>query len=108
MTHKEAYEYMHSVLNLPTVPAFYGEAPNGQKLPFTVYTMTSNNFNADNKVYKRGYDFRAVVYTANKDVDVETAMQQSFDDNCIPWEHDEEQMQDEKIYMQIYTGSFGG
>lgn len=78
-----------------------GHAPN---LPFICYLMdSSDNFGADNKVYKTINRVRVELYTEYKDETSESAIESVFDSNDIYWEKDETYVDDEDCYLIIYT-----
>ena len=77
-----------------------GKAP---KLPFICYLATqTNNFDADNAVYKvvQGVDIE--LYTKLKDTASETAVETALNNNNIPWEKYEDYLEDEECYQITY------
>ena len=94
------------ILNSGEIPAFYDHAPAGTKLPFVAFTVSSQNFEADDRVYHKGLSFRAVLYTVAKSPELEEELETIFDENNIPWEREEIYLDDEICYQEIYTGTF--
>lgn len=94
------------ILNSGDIPAFYEHAPKGTKCPFLTFTVESSNFAADNRVYSKGLSFRAVLYTVEKNLDLEEAIETILDNAEIVWERDEVYLDDELLYQEIYTGTF--
>lgn len=94
------------ILNSGDIPAFYEHAPAGTRCPFLTFTVESNNFSADNRVYNKGLSFRAVLYTVEKSPDLEERIETIFDNNEIVWEREEIYLDDELVYQEIYTGTF--
>lgn len=94
------------ILNSGPVPAFYDHAPKGTRVPFLTFTVSSDNFDADNRVYNKGLSFRAVLYTVEKSPEIEETIEKILDDNDVPWEREEVYLADEFLYQEIYTGTF--
>lgn len=77
------------------------EAPD---LPFICYLETgSNNFNADNISYIKGKIIAIELYSKNKDIASEEAIEQKLDELGLPFEKDETYISSEKCYEIIYT-----
>lgn len=77
-----------------------GKAP---KLPFVCFMATdTDNFDADNRVYKVIQNVDVELYTQKKSVDTEEALESVFDRNCIPWEKSENWLEDEQCYEILY------
>lgn len=77
-----------------------GHAP---ALPFVCIQATqTNNFDADNTVYKviQGYDVE--LYTKSKSESTEQALESVFADNSIVWEKSEDYIDSENCYMITY------
>lgn len=78
-----------------------GEAPD---LPFICYLVVgTDNFKADGIVYKVINEVDIELYTRNKEVDSEKAIENALSDNSITWEKDEAYLKDENCYMITYT-----
>lgn len=77
-----------------------GKAP---ALPYICYLATqTNNFNADNSVYKviQGVDIE--LYTKIKSPSVEAAVEAVLNENNIVWQKYEDFLEEENIYMITY------
>ena len=73
-------------------------------LPFIVYMEEgSDNFGADNIVYKAINNVRIELYTENKDTTSESAIENMLTSNTIYWEKDETYIDDERCYEIIYS-----
>lgn len=78
-----------------------GQAPS---LPFIVYLVDgSDNFGADNIVYKKINRVTIELYSKNKDTDSEGAIEDLLASLSIYWEKDEVYIDDEQCYMITYT-----
>lgn len=73
-------------------------------MPFIVYAVEgSDNFGADNIVYKAINRVRIELYSENKDTASESAIESMLTSNSIYWEKDETYIDDERCYEIIYT-----
>ena len=78
-----------------------GEAP---ALPFICYLVEgSDNFGADDRVYKDITRVRIELYSENKDTTSESAIESLLDSLYIYWEKDETYIDDERCYEIIYS-----
>ena len=78
-----------------------GEAPNP---PFICYLeVQTDNFTADNKVYRKCQEMDIEFYSDYKDVHSEELIEQALFDNEIIWEKYEEYIKDEKMFEIVYT-----
>lgn len=78
-----------------------GEAP---ALPFICYLVEgSDNFGADDHVYKGINRVRIELYSENKDTTSEGAIEALLDSLYIYWEKDETYIDDERCYEIIYS-----
>lgn len=78
-----------------------GKAP---RLPFICYLQTgTNNFFADNKVYKTSKEVDIELYSQLRDEVSEELIEEALNDNNITWTKDIEYLDDEKVYEVIYT-----
>ena len=65
-------------------PVAYDHFNTETSTPFIVFRRyTSNNFFADGKVYKKINHFYVELYTNKKDIELENALENLFDENCI-------------------------
>lgn len=99
---------LFTILN--SIPAFkdkvayrafpVGHVPN---LPYICYLATqTNNFKADNKVYKVIQGIDVELYTATKDESVEATLESTLNANSIVWQKYEDYIDDENVYMITY------
>lgn len=78
-----------------------GEAP---ALPFIVYLVEgSDNFGADDIVYKPINRVNIELYSKNKDTTSEGLIENLLTSLCIYWEKEELYLDDEKCYEIIYS-----
>ncbi|MGQ8855382.1 hypothetical protein [Bacillus sp. SRB_8] len=73
------------------------------KPPFICYLVTgSPNMIADNKVHHKINDVTIELYTIKKDLVAEAKLEQTLDDNEIPYESSEVFIDSEKLFQKIY------
>lgn len=78
-----------------------GKAP---ELPFICYLETgSDNFSADNISYLKKKVVSIELYSKNKDIASEEAIESKLDELGLPFEKDETYIQSEKCYEIVYT-----
>lgn len=78
-----------------------GEAP---KLPFICYLATqTNNFDADDIVYKVLQGVDVELYTAKKSEDTEALIEAKFEELNIVWDKYEEWLDSENCYEIVYS-----
>lgn len=78
-----------------------GKAP---KLPFVCYLVDgTNNFVADNRVYKVITKINIELYTSKKDITSEKKIEDALNDASIVWDKTEEYLDDEQCYEILYT-----
>lgn len=74
------------------------------KLPFICYLETgTDNFFADNKVYKSITVVDIELYSRNRDLDSEKLIEDKLDENLIPWDREVIYLESEKCYETVYT-----
>lgn len=105
MTLKELNDALKSIEGFSTKVAYrafpVGKAP---KLPFICYQATStDNFDADNKVYHvlQGVDIE--LYTAKKSEATEQLVEAKLDSLNIVWNKYEEYIDSEEMYEIVYS-----
>lgn len=82
----------------------YGKVPNGTKLPYVVATDNgSDNFAADNIVYKAKQGVSLELYTRAKDEALEEKIEALLDSLEIYWEKSETRDEEQNFYLNIYT-----
>jgi hypothetical protein len=85
------YEVAYSHFNTPIKP------------PFITYLISnSENFIADNKVYKKIDNIKIELYTSIKDLQAEEKLEKLLDENDIAYETDETWIESEKLFQKIY------
>ena len=71
--------------------------------PFITYLVTnSENFGADNKVYKKIYNIQIELYTLQKDIEAEELLENILDKNEIYYEISESFIESESLFQRIY------
>lgn len=72
-------------------------------LPFICfYYDQPNNFNADNKTYQKVVSLTIELYTANKDLTSEAAVESVLAANELPYRKSETFIDSEKMYLNTY------
>lgn len=102
------YIEVYEALSRTGIPVFYGNASEGQNLPYITYTLDSNNFEADDSVYVNGYRLTATLYTGRKSLKRERLVESALNGAEIPWERTESEEINERLYMQAYEGEVLG
>lgn len=78
-----------------------GESP---PLPFICYLVDgTDNFGADNKVYKAIHQISIEFYSKTKDTTSEGLIEDKLDSLSLFWEKDEVYLNDEQCYEIIYS-----
>ena len=78
-----------------------GDAP---ALPFICYIETdTDNFFADNRVYRVIQDVDIELYSKKKDTASETLIETTLATNNITWNKSEQYLSDEDMYEVIYS-----
>lgn len=73
-------------------------------LPFVCYMDTeTQNFFADNKVYQIVQGIDIELYSAIKDISIETSVEEALSSNNITWNKYETYIPDEKMYETVYS-----
>lgn len=104
MTLAELYTQLTSITGFSKKVTYrawpVGKAP---ALPFIVYLVDgSDNFGADDIVYKAINKINVELYTKNKDTVSEGLIETMFTNNSIYWEKDELYLDDEQCFETIY------
>lgn len=104
MTPKQIADMLVSISS--NIPVFYDHADIGTKAPFIEWTFSSSdNFSADNRTYQEVFDVRACLYTIRKDYASEELIKQTLTANDVPFSHEENYIDDEQVFQEIYTFS---
>ena len=96
---------LKTILDTLSYPVAYDHFNTATSTPFIVYRrFASDNFSADNKVYKKFNNYYIELYTAEKSPSIEEALENLLDTNEIYYEvESEEFIQDEKVYEIMYS-----
>ena len=99
----EKYKRAYELLSCSAVPAFYIKADDEQSIPFVVYTVEREFFNADNKNYSCRYIVTAESYHFDDDNTFSDAFENTLDNESIPFEVEEDVERSEHIVVTAYT-----
>lgn len=103
MTRKELEDILVST-GLPTV--FYSFKASGKEvalLPYIVYlTPSTENFGADNKVYKKTTNYNIELYSEEKDEQSEQKIEDVLDTASIFYNKTEAYIEKEEFYEVLY------
>lgn len=105
MTQEELYSLLKT-LDIPVTYLQFTDEPQSPapSTPFIVYFFEdSDNFGADNKVYKEINNFVVELYTDKKDRVNENKIQTLFNENDIFWDKTETYISTEKMYEVRYA-----
>lgn len=86
-------------------PSAYNHFPDKDvpELPYICfYYDQQNNFNADNTTHQKVASLSIELYTANKDIDSENAVEAVLIANDIPYTKNETYIDSEKMYINLY------
>ena len=85
------------------IPIAYNHFSTVQKPPYLVYKVTSsNNFMADNKVYKKIRKVDLELYTENKNEELEEKLETILCESEMVFDSFETYIQSEDVYQVIY------
>jgi hypothetical protein len=71
--------------------------------PFITYlVLSSSNFFADNKVHKAIKNVQIELYTAEKDPEAESILENVLNENNLPYESIETYIESEQLFQIIY------
>ena len=94
---------LKKLLDATGFPVAYSHFIEPQKAPFITYLVNNNpNFIADNKVYHKIKDVDIELYTTKKDEVSEIILEDSLDQNDIPYEPYEVYIESEKLFQKNY------
>ena len=100
MTNRELITLLKT---LRSVSVFSVRASNGAKLPYLVVVYgSSDNFEADNTTYTIEQNVRLELYTEYKNETVEAEVEDLLVQNCLPYQKDEAQDDDQQFYVTYY------
>lgn len=96
-------ENLYTILKATGYPVAYSHFEEKTRLPFITYLVVgSENFFADNEVYKKIENIRIELYTSTKDLEAEKKLEDLLNKNEIPYECSEEWIESEKVFQRIY------
>ena len=87
------------------LPSAYDHFPEkaAPDLPFICFRYDQqNNFNADNTTQQKIASLSVELYTANKDIASETAVEGVLIENDLPYVKTETYIDSEKMYLNLY------
>ena len=91
------------ILEKLKIPIAYNHFTTVQKPPYLVYKVTSsNNFIADNKVYKKIRKVDIELYTESKNEELEQKLETVLCENEMVFDCFETYIQSEDVYQVIY------
>ena len=84
-------------------PVAYSHFKKSQKLPFICYLVVdSNNFIADNKVYREILNVDIELYS-NKDFAAENKIKEMLNENELPYSYDEIYVNGEEVFKSTFS-----
>ena len=99
---------LHLILEATGFPVAYSHFTETQNEPlpsppFITYLATySSNLYADNQVYKQVQNAQIELYTKRKDLDAEAIVEETLNQNELPFSTTETFIDSEQIYQKIY------
>lgn len=100
------YEDINTMLTATSMSATYFQWPIGHvpELPYLVwYLPGSENFTADDKVFKKIDTLNVELYTENKDFAAEAVVESVLNANHMAWDKVETYIESERMYQVLYT-----
>lgn len=99
MTQAELYQALKAI-GYPVAYSHFKDTPSP---PFITYQFAySNDMMADNQNYAEISNFQVELYTADKDLAVESAVQNKLKELGLPYTKTETWIDSEKLYQIIY------
>lgn len=94
---------LKTLLETTGYPVAYHHFSAPPELPYIVYLFDyTENFGADNKVYKEISNYLVELYADSKDPDAEKSIEDIFAANEIFWEKTENWIDTENLYQVAY------
>lgn len=105
MTLEELYNLLNRIEGFANKVAYRAFPEGGApKLPFICYLVRrSDNFNADDRVYLKNEVVDVELYSKEKDLESELAVESAFNEACIGWSKTETYIESEKVNEVIYS-----
>ena len=99
MTLKE----LKKILDSTGFPVAYSHFKEYTKAPFITYLVfDSNNYFADNKVWKKTDIIQIELYTDKKNINIEEKLEKILDDNEICYTSSEMYIESQELFQKIY------
>ena len=96
-------EKLNTILKAADYPVAYSHFNDSVKPPFITYLITdSENFTADNQIYKRIDNVNIELYTKIKDLAAEKKLEDLLNTNELVWDVSEEWIDTEKLFQRVY------
>ena len=94
---------LKEVLEATGLPVAYLAFKTAQQLPFIVYReVNTDNFFADNKVYKKCLYVDIELYTENKAIETEEIIETILFENEIAWNATDTHIEAEEMFQRVY------
>ncbi|WP_099329106.1 hypothetical protein [Clostridium paraputrificum] len=94
---------LEDMLKQTSYPVKYSHFEKPVKVPYITYiNSNTNNFIADNIVYKKISDVQIELYTRKKDLGVEEKLEKLLDENELAYETSEVWIEEERLFQKIY------
>lgn len=103
MTHKEINEMIESIGYVSAYYAFPEDPEHPISPPFIVFYLdSSNNFLADNLIFKEVEHLTIELYTRTKDYEAEKRVKDALNAAGLIWSRSEAMVEDEKLFECIF------
>lgn len=94
---------LKELLEQTGLPIAYSHYASPPPPPYLIYFLDrSENFGADDKVYRKISDYVIELYNTKKDPASEAQIESLFDDNDVYWEKTESWIESEKLFLVAY------
>lgn len=92
---------LFTILKQMNIPVAYDHFTNKTvSIPFILYRNdSSDTFKADDKTYAKENSYIIDLVTEKKDVVLEKQLEDLLNDNFLPWDKEENYIDDERIYQ---------
>jgi hypothetical protein len=96
-------ETLKTLLDTTGLSVAYHHFKSPPSPPYIVYLFShSENFGADDKVYRQVPNYQVELYTKSKDPSAEALIEDLLDANDIYWEKSETYIESEGLYQVLY------
>jgi len=94
---------LSTLLKSLNIPVYYSHTRSNVKAPYIIYyELFSENYKADNKVYKKFKQVQIELYTKKKDEQMEEQLETVLDENKLPYETDYLYIEGENVFQTSY------